>query len=72
MINVDYVKYLMSEEDMSQKALAVSMHMTESCISRFLNGKRTGSLEFLEGLARAFPDTDLREFLKADKTSDSD
>lgn len=72
MINVDYVKYLMKEEDMSQKALAVSMHMTESCISRFLNGKRGGSLEFLEGLAKVFPDVDLRAFLQTDGTDDSD
>lgn len=67
MINVEYVKQLMTERDMSQKALAVDMQLTESCVSRILNGKRLGSLDFLEGLARAFPDVDLRLFLKAEK-----
>ncbi len=72
MINVDYVRYLMNENDMSQKTLAKSMHMTESCISRFLSGKRSGSLKFLVGLARAFPDTDLRDFLQIEKNQGSD
>lgn len=67
MINVAAVKQLMEERDLSQKALAVDMQLTESCISRILNGKRLGSLDFLEGLARAFPDVDLRIFLKAEK-----
>lgn len=71
MINVDYVKYLMDKEDMSQKMLAIEAHVTESCVSRFLSGKRSGSLELLEGLARAFPDTDLRAFLQTDRTDDS-
>lgn len=67
MLNIEYVKQLMAERDMSQKALAVDAHLTESCVSRILNGKRTGSLEVLEGLARAFPDVDLRDLLKAEK-----
>lgn len=67
MINVEYVKHLMTERDLTQQMLAVEMHVTESCVSRILNGKRLGSLDFLEGLARAFPDVDLRLFLKADK-----
>lgn len=67
MINVEYVKRLMTERDLTQQMLAVEMHVTESCVSRILNGKRLGSLDFLEGLARAFPDVDLRLFLKADK-----
>lgn len=67
MINVELVKQLMDERGMSQKALAVDAHLTESCISRMLNGKRAGSLELLEGLARAFPDVDLRSFLKIGK-----
>lgn len=65
MINVEYVKQLMDERDLTQQMLAVEMHVTESCVSRILNGKRLGSLDFLEGLARAFPDIDLRLFLKA-------
>lgn len=64
MINVDFVKELCAQRGLSQKALAVDMHLTESCVSRMLNGKRNGSLEVLEGLARAFPDIDLRLFLK--------
>ena len=64
MINVEAVKKLMGERGLSQKALAVDMHLTESCVSRMLNGKRSGSLEVLEGLARAFPDVDIRIFLK--------
>ena len=67
MINVEYVKQLMEERDLTQQMLAVEMRVTESCVSRILNGKRLGSLDFLEGLARAFPDIDLRLFLKADK-----
>ena len=63
MVNVEYVKQLMDERGLSQKALAVDMRLTESCISRILSGKRAGSLEFVEGLARAFPDVDLRNFL---------
>lgn len=63
MVNVEYVKQLMQERELSQKALAVDMRLTESCISRILSGKRAGSLEFVEGLARAFPDVDLRNFL---------
>ena len=63
-INVEAVKKHMEERGLSQKALAVDMHLTESCVSRMLNGKRSGSLEVLEGLARAFPDVDLRVFLK--------
>lgn len=66
MINVEYVKQLMEERDLSQKALAVELKLTESCISRILNGKRLGSLDFLEGIARAFPDVDLRTFLILD------
>lgn len=69
MINVEYVKQLMDERDLTQQMLAVEMRVTESCVSRILNGKRQGSLDFLEGLARAFPDTDLRLFLKPDKPS---
>lgn len=67
MINVEYVKQLMEERDLTQQMLAVEMRVTESCVSRILNGKRLGSLDFLEGLARAFPDVDLRLFLKVDK-----
>ena len=66
MINVEYVRRLMEERDLSQKALAVNMHLTESCVSRILNRKRVGSLDFLEGLARAFPDIELRAFLNLD------
>ncbi len=65
-INVEFVKQLMKERDLSQKALAVDTHLTETCISRVLNGKRNGSLEFLEGLIRAFPDVEIRLFLKMD------
>lgn len=57
----------MQERGISRKALAVDTHLTESCISRILSGKRSGSLEVLEGLARAFPDVDLRSFLKIGK-----
>lgn len=71
MINVEYVKQLMDERDLTQQMLAVEMRVTESCVSRILNGKRLGSLDFLEGLARAFPDIDLRLFLKADKPGSS-
>ena len=67
MLNVEYVKQLMTERELTQQMLAVEMRVTESCVSRILNGKRLGSLDFLEGLARAFPDVDLRLFLKADK-----
>lgn len=67
MINVEFVKQLMKERDMSQKALAVDTRLTETCISRVLNGKRSGSLEFLEGLIRAFPDVEIRLFLKMEK-----
>ena len=63
MINVEFVKQLMEERDMSQKALAIDMHTTESCVSRLLNGKRSGSVDTLERLAMAFPDVDLRSFL---------
>ena len=66
MINVEFVKTLMKERDLSQKALAVDTHLTETCISRVLNGKRNGSIEFLEGLIRAFPDVEIRLFLKMD------
>lgn len=69
MINVDYVIRMMDEHYMSQKILAVSMHMSESCVSRILSGQRSGSLAFLEGLARAFPDEDLRSFLKEDDSA---
>lgn len=68
MINVEAVKKLMDERGLSQKALAVDMHLTESCVSRMLNGRRSGSLEVLEGLARAFPDVDLRVFLKQESS----
>lgn len=71
MINVEYVKQLMEERDLTQQMLAVEMRVTESCVSRILNGKRLGSLDFLEGLARAFPDVDLRLFLKVDKPGGS-
>ena len=66
MINVEFVKTLMKERNLSQKALAVDTHLTETCISRVLNGKRNGSIEFLEGLIRAFPDVEIRLFLKMD------
>ena len=69
MINVAYVKQLMDERNFAQQKLAKKMHVTESCVSRILNGKRQGSLEFLEGLARAFPDVDLRLFLIVDEPS---
>ena len=71
MVNVEYVKQLMQERGLSQKALASSMRLTESCISRILTGKRAGSLEFVEGLARAFPDIDLRNFLASPKKGHS-
>lgn len=66
MINVEFVKQLMKERNLSQKALAIDTHLTETCISRVLNRKRSGSLEFLEGLIRAFPDVEIRLFLKMD------
>ena len=66
MINVEFVKTLMKERGLSQKALAVDTRLTETCISRVLNGKRNGSIEFLEGLIRAFPDVEIRLFLKMD------
>lgn len=71
MINIEYVKKLMDERDLSRKALALDMRITESCLSRILNGKRVGSLEVIEGLAKAFPDVDLRDFLLLDKPADS-
>lgn len=67
MINVAYVKILMERDGLTQKALAIDMHLTESCVSRMLSGKRSGSLEVLEGLARAFPQEDLRNFLMLEK-----
>ena len=67
MINVAYVKILMERDGLTQKALAVDMQLTESCVSRMLSGKRSGSLEVLEGLARAFPQEDLRNFLMLEK-----
>ena len=67
MINVAYVKILMERDGLTQKALAIDMHLTESCVSRMLSGKRSGSLEVLEGLARAFPHEDLRNFLMLEK-----
>ena len=63
MINIAFLKQLIEEKGMSQKELALSMGLTESCVSRILSGKRSGSLYVLEGLCRAFPDTDLRLFL---------
>lgn len=70
MINVVYVRSLMERDGLTQKALAVDMHLTESCVSRMLSGKRSGSLEVLEGLARAFPQEDLRNFLVMENNND--
>ena len=69
MLNIDLVNHLIEERDLTRKALAGDMGITESCLSRILSGKRTGSLEVIEGLAKAFPDVDLREFLLLDKTA---
>jgi len=67
MINTDFVKELMKQRGYSQKALAVDMKVTESCVSRMLSGQRGGSLEALEGLIRAFPDVEIKSFLKMEK-----
>ena len=66
MINVEAIKNLMEEQDLSQKAFALTIHVTEACVSRVLSGKRSGSLEFLEAVAKAFPDIDLRSLLILD------
>lgn len=68
MINVEYVKQLMEERDLSRKALAMDMGITESCLSRILSGKRIGSIEVIEGLAMAFPDIELRSLLLLEKS----
>ena len=64
MINIDLVKRLMSERNISQKMLADKMNLSEGFVSRILNGKRTNSLTFFEGLVRLFPEYDARSFLK--------
>lgn len=69
MLNIDLVNKLMAERDLTRKALALDMGITESCLSRILSGKRTGSLDVIEGLAKAFPDVDLRDFLLLDKSA---
>lgn len=71
MLNIDLVNKLMAERDLTRKALALDMGITESCLSRILSGKRTGSMEVIEGLARAFPDVNLRDFLLLNKPADS-
>lgn len=71
MINIELIKKLMGERGISRKALAIQMGITESCLSRVLNGNRLGSLEFLEGLAKAFPDIGLRNFLILGQTESS-
>lgn len=63
MINVDYLKKMMEERGMTRRDLARKGHVEESSICRLFKGERAGSLIFLEGIARAFPDDDLRSFL---------
>ncbi len=67
MLNINFINTLMAERDLTRKGLAMEMGITESCLSRILNGKRAGSMEVIEGLAKAFPDVDLRDFLLLDK-----
>ena len=62
-INVKVVEQLMLERDIPRKELAARMGISESCLSRVMSGNRTGSLAFLIGLAKVFPDIDLRSFL---------
>ncbi len=66
MLNINFINTLMAERDLTRKGLAMEMGITESCLSRILNGKRAGSMEVIEGLAKAFPDVDLRDFLLLD------
>lgn len=63
MINVEYLKQMMEERGMSRRDFCRKGHVEESSICRLFKGERAGSLGFLEGIARCFPDVDLRSFL---------
>lgn len=63
MINVGHLKQKMEEYGMSRRDFCRKGHVEESSICRLFKGERAGSLGFLEGIARCFPDEDLRSFL---------
>lgn len=61
-----HLKHVMKSKEMSQKALALEINVSEPFISQLLKGKRRGSEEVQEKIAKVFG-MDLGEFIEAGK-----
>lgn len=55
MLNIEYIKKLMDEKNMSERQLAVKSGLSSATISRVLSSKRGAGARTLAGIRRAFP-----------------
>lgn len=55
MLNIEYIKKLMCEKNMSERQLAVKSGLSSATISRVLNNKRGAGTRTLNGIRKAFP-----------------
>lgn len=54
-LNIEYIKKLMCEKNMSERQLAVKSGLSSATISRVLNNKRGAGARTLAGIRKAFP-----------------
>jgi len=59
--NVEYIKQLMEERDLSIRGLARIAGVSPTAISNYFQGKRGAGRVLIDGFMRAFPDVSLNK-----------
>lgn len=54
-LNIEYIKKLMCEKNMSERQLALKSGLSSATISRILNNKRGAGARTIAGIRKAFP-----------------
>jgi transcriptional regulator with XRE-family HTH domain len=54
-LNIEYIKKLMCEKNMSERQLAIKSGLSSATISRILTGKRGAGAKTIAGIRKAFP-----------------
>jgi len=61
-LNIEALKKLMKEQNLSESKFAKKIGVTRSCVNRILKGERQPSFKFISGLIFAFPQHHIEQF----------